>query len=194
MIAMLNAYGPYLLFVFGIFVAYPLLALYVSYKMAGRQIGFMRKVAIFLTVLAIFALAPILDELLGQAYLAYLCHSESEFVVYHKIELPAAYWNSDGSPKFLAKNLDLDDEKLAARFQLNATSGGPRAFNIKKYVTQIVDTSDSKIIGEYMRFHFWRGWLINRLEWHRSADSCEERPDYYRQFLLSIFVPNQKTK
>ena len=152
MIAMLNAYGPYLLFVFGIFVAYPLLALYVSYKMVGRQIGFTRKVAMFLTVLVIFALAPILDELLGQAYFAYLCRSESDFVVYHKIELPAEYWNPDGSPKFLAKNLDLDDKKLAARFQFHLAGGGYRAFNIERTLMQIVDVNNKEVVGEYMNF------------------------------------------
>ena len=77
------------------------------------------------------------DEILGRAYFYSLCATEGGVKVYKQVELPAEYWNEDGSPKFILPNGNIE---LTDQFSFKTISDEKysKIFRIKKNITRIL--------------------------------------------------------
>lgn len=167
---------------------YPFIALYATFRIARRQTGTRRKIGVAILSLAVFAIAPILDELVGRFYFSYLCTYKAGLTVYQQVELPGEYWNEDGTPTFVKPDGDLDEEKLGNNYHYEWKSGPSHLFNIKEDVDRIIDVKGETVLAKYIEFIYWRGWLVTHLSMHVSGVRCMQMHDLYVGLLSKVFV------
>ncbi len=140
--------------------------------------------------IAILALIPMGDEVVGRITHSYLCSAEAGVKVYETAELPADYWDKDGRARFLKPNGDLDKPVLQNRFDEPAVKKTySYVFGIDEYRQQVVDNSTRKTLGEVINFMYWGGWVSRNLSPHPSAVDCKELHGnmFWNNFYSSLF-------
>ena len=103
--------GP--LFLIVIFAVVALIAIIILMKkVTGTKKRWLGGLSVF--GIAFFILFG--DEIIGRMYLGYLCENKAEMKIYNTVELPAKYWNEDGSPKFISGRGVLDKGMYDSRY------------------------------------------------------------------------------
>lgn len=146
-----------------------------------------------LTVL-VFALIPTWDIILGRLYFNYLCETESGIKIYKQMELPAEYWDENGESNFITSRGDLDQSLLDNRFdkelERESVSDIARLLNIRKYRRMISRAQSNEMLGAYVRFVYFGGWLVNSTGIHVTGTSCPPTNEYdTRNFINQVFRP-----
>jgi len=140
--------------------------------------------------LAVFALIPTWDEILGRMYFKHLCETEGGVRVYKTVELGPEYWNADGMPRFILENGNADEQLLGKRyaFPSNWDRHFSKLFNTAKRQHLILDKTDGQLLGTLTRYGYFGGWLVNSTGLHVTATMCPlVRGGDYRTFLVQIF-------
>lgn len=136
---------------------------------------------------AVFILLPIWDEIAGRIYFRHLCESEGGIKVYKTIELGSAYWNPDGTPKFIIGRLLVDRKLLADKlgFERNTQDESQSFFRIRtsKEIVRIRETDD--VLGSYSHFIHYGGWVRNHSGLHVTGKIC---PSEDRASLASLII------
>lgn len=131
---------------------------------------------------AVFILIPTWDEILGRIYFKSLCETESGVKVYKLVELPGEYWFPDGKPKFIKANGDPDEAMLSDRvgFSNEFQEKYSTYFRIKRDARVVSERSTGQVLGEYVRFIYFGGWLMNHTSVHVGGIGCPtpEMNDY----------------
>jgi len=131
---------------------------------------------------AVFILIPTWDEIAGRIYFKSLCETESGVKVYKVVELPGEYWHLDGKPKFIKANGDPDEAILSGRAQFSNEFQEKYSayFRIKRHARVVSDRSTGQVLGRYIRFIYFGGWLKNHTSVHVSGIGCPspEENDY----------------
>lgn len=140
---------------------------------------------------AIFILIPTWDEILGRVYFKSLCETESGMKIYKTVELPAEYWNANGEPKFITRDGLADKAMLGDRYDFTSEfqENYSQTFRIKRHAEVVTNKQTKEILGRYVRFTYFGGWVANHLVAHVGAKSgCPSLKEYdYRGFLKRVF-------
>lgn len=123
---------------------------------------------------AIFILIPTWDEILGRIYFKSLCETESGVKIYNVVESPGEYWLPDGKPKFIKSNGDPDEAMLSDQigFSNEFQEKYSAYFRIKRHARVASERSTGQVLGEYVRFIYFGGWLKNHTSAHVSGIGC----------------------
>ena len=168
-----------------LFLIVPWLVVAVLVAVKAAQLPKMRvaKLAAGAATLVVVFLLPFADEIAGRIYLKHLCSTEAGVRVYQTVELPEEYWDAQGKPKFYVNQYDhnklryiFPDKTIIGAPQLQYTRGTTPysdLFNIEKNVLQIADRQNNRVIGEYILFMYWGGWVARNFSPHITAASCE---------------------
>jgi len=142
--------------------------------------------------LAIFILIPTWDEILGRTYFKYLCETESGMKVYKTVELPTEYWKANGEPKFITWDGLADKTMLGDRYDFPSEfeEKYSQTFRIKRHAEVVASKQTKEIVGQYIRFIYFGGWVVNHSSVHVSGTGCPSIEEYnYRGFLKQVFKP-----
>lgn len=123
------------------------------------------------TVFLIMLLLPVSDEIAGRIYFNHLCETEAGVKVYQTIELPAEYWDEDGSPRFYDErngNFTLPSKK----FYKVDSKKVIRRFGVQERRAFILDTNTNEILGEKLLFRYWGWYILKNFTPHNSAIRC----------------------
>jgi hypothetical protein len=147
------------------------------------------KIAGGVTVFLLAILLPVSDEIAGRIYFNHLCETEAGMRVYHPIELPAEYWDENGSPKFL----NFDYSKIEGIQAGWADDKKIPIFSIDESHWNVSDVKDNKLIGEIVTYSYWGGLIKRNFSPHNTAQSCDQvkGEKFHHDFYLSIFKPTQ---
>jgi hypothetical protein len=160
-------------------IAYVALIRLILKKVHGRLI----KYSLLIAVIAI----PFGDEIIGRAYLEYLCTAKTDMNVYQTVALPPSYWESNGEPNFIETNGNYHLESYPHRYRSSEYSS---IFHIDKRVVSIVNRKTGVVLGDVTNFSYWGGWLRRMISPHISANSCRESRRSNNELELSIFKQN----
>jgi len=139
-----------------------------------------------LAVFLIALLLPVSDEIAGRIYFNHLCETEAGVKVYQTIELPAEYWDENGTPKFYVNW----DAGLGEKYSLIREDGSfPSLFHINDAGFKFVEKTSGKTLGEVVNFRFFGGLIFRSFDTSNSSISCELR----EQIINDIFIPENKT-
>lgn len=131
------------------------------------------------------------DELVGRAYLGYLCAHNAGVKVYKPVKLPARYWDEKGNATFIVGHGSLDTSILPSydtKAKVLPHSGWPR---IEIFSFQYLDKETDEVVGEMSDYRFLGGWLVKYFTPDgRGGPSCD-RPELQdsKGIILSIFQP-----
>ena len=149
-----------------------------------------------LLFIAIF-LIPFADGIAGRFYFNYLCATKAGVKVYQTVELPAEYWDEEGSPRFKvyggADNRSVmfkmsGEEWEDARFEYGSfTTLFSKIFHIDEAGFRLRERQSEKTIGEILYFRYWGGWLSRNFSPSNSAISCDM--ENFNGWKYEIFIP-----
>ncbi len=176
------------LLMLGALLIYLIVAIGITRSLAGLPERRQNRWLVALISLAVFALIPTWDAILGRMYFNHLCETQAGVKVYQTIELPAEYWDERGNPRFYnQKNGNLDiplGEYVTAK---STTKKYP--FHIEKKISVLRDKETGKEVSETVWILFWGGWVVRNLGIHNTADSCGGGTDSYTEFVEKLFKP-----
>ena len=164
--------------------------------LVGRKFiraGFLIKIAISSVIFLVLLILPVADEIAGRIYFNHLCETEAGVKVYQIIELPAEYWNEDGSPKFY------DDSNANFTLPVNHFEWESRKekylFHVERNDYLMKEQATGIELNERTLFRYWGGWISRNLSSHNTAVSCGSDLVSYSNYVSQIFKPeklNQK--
>ncbi len=161
--------GP--LFLIVIFAVIALIAIIILMKkVTGTKKRWLGGLSVF--GIAFFILFG--DEIVGKMYLGYLCENKAEMKIYNTVELPAKYWNEDGSPKFINARGVLNAKMLDKRFEWQ-TKYSPyvnKFIRVEKISQLLRDKKHNIELGEKVTFVRYFGWLNNFSPAPNTSESC----------------------
>lgn len=183
-------------------VPWLLFCVWVGAKAVKRFTSGSAKLAVAVLAVGIF-MAPVADEIAGRIYFNHLCSTEAGVKVYRTVELPAEYWDEQGTPKFrvyekLMSNHETmftmdgktwEDERFA---HSGFTEPYSSAFHIEKSGYRLRERESGNVLGEVWNFMYWGGWISRNFSLHSTANSCEMKKLDDWQF--SIFKPAVLTR
>lgn len=105
---------------------------------------------------AIFLLPLFGDAILARLTFFTLCATQGGYKIYENVELPAEYWNEDGSPRFILPNGNLT---IVNRFSFESEVNLIEPFRIAKVTTRIVELQSNDLKAIYTKFRYSGGWL-----------------------------------
>lgn len=186
--------GLYIIFVG---VVYVLLGLFIANRLVRLAIKPFHKTLIALAVVLIFVLIPIWDIILGQLYFKYLCETEGGIKIYKQVILLEKYWDERSNPAFITSVGKFDPEPLNNQYKFINIHQAPDSvaefLNIEQTVKSIIKTESDEILGQYILFYYFGGWLPNSTGLHGSADVCPPiRAGATRSFINQVFIPNNQ--
>jgi hypothetical protein len=172
------------------------LAFFVARAVARRKAGSERRKTIAGLVAALIViLIPFWDEGAGRLYFHYLCSTEGGVKVNKQIELPAEYWNSDGSQKFFPPAKHGTDMLFKHHLEYRSDVMRKRLFNVTEYTDILLDRSTGDIAGSYSWFLYFGGWLVNVTSLDVKATSCHGyKTTKYEDFLKHVLIQERNRK
>ncbi|MGH6636590.1 MAG: hypothetical protein ACRED0_10845 [Gammaproteobacteria bacterium] len=182
-----------------VFVLYLLVAISVTRWLARIPKRSSYKWLMALLTLAVFALIPTWDEVLGRMYFKHLCETEGGVKVYKTVGLGPEYWEKDGTIKFVRGRVD--ELPRAGHFRMPVGKVGDRylitdnvkrryvqSFRIDKDWYAVVDRRTQEVMAERISFLYWGGWLINSSGLHVTATRCSGlETGLFADFLKHVF-------
>ena len=142
---------------------YLIFALIMIYYFMKRYTG-QHKWRRFFLLAFLFYLPVGWDVILGRAYFYYLCSKDGGVHIYQTVELGQEYWSKDGSPKFYAEKWPFDNTILGRRYVFERPDDRyttKRIFKIVKYTRAIIDTATKQVMGEWVTYENFGGWVMN---------------------------------
>ena len=133
------------------------------------------------------------DVIVGRIYFYSLCNTQGGQKIYKTVELPAEYWNEDGSPIFLNKKGNkiksgLDEIYSFRSIKIKDVPLYPQIMGYKKIISI---KQSNEVLGTYTKFYYFGGWLVNSQPFHVSGRHCPIEPSYYTRLLENIFLKNK---
>lgn len=141
---------------------------------------------------AIFMLIPTWDEIVGRIYFVYLCETQSGIHVYKTVELPMEFWDANGEPRFITRDGLADGVMLSNRYDFSSEfhENYSRTFRIKRHAEVVTNQHTKELLGRYVRFIYFGGWVVNHTGAHVSGMGCPTIEEYnYRNYLKQVFRP-----
>lgn len=137
-----------------------------------------KKWRVFFLLLFLFYLPLGWDVILGRAYFHYLCNKDGGIHIYEAVELGPEYWYRNGKPKFYT-NGDFDGHAFNGQYKGMTSSkrNFNKLLNIGRNTYQIIDQSKSNLLGEWIRYNYFGGWLAHAQPFHVSGISCHVYSD-----------------
>jgi len=150
--------GPLFLIVLWVPVCIAL-AVWIVRKKIDKGWNVKARVGFLVFVIALFI--PVTDVIVDRVYLKYLCETKAEVKILQAVELPAKYWNEDGSPKFMNNRGVLDFKALDERFEWRHEDKlfSSLITKIHKSTWVLFDKRAGKILGEKSDFYSDGGWI-----------------------------------
>lgn len=148
-------------------------------------------------VALVFVLIPTWDVILGRLYFNHLCATEGGIKIYRQAELSDKYWDEKNNPVFIVGGGKFDPTPLKNQYKFINIHKEPdsiaKFLNIKQTAKSIVKTESDEILGQYILFYYFGGWLFNSTGLHVSADVCPPiRAGVTRSFINQVFIPNNQ--
>ena len=133
------------------------------------------------------------DVILGRAVFYTLCATQGGVHVYQTVELGAEYFDEDGVPLFYDKNEFFKNMSLMNRYLGNKDiERSENTFlNISKTKYKIIDSWNNRVLGEYIKYAFFGGWLANSTPFLVVGESCPEKEaldDKLIELTKNVFV------
>lgn len=178
------------------FVLYLLVAISVTSWLARIPKRVPYKWLTALLTLAVFALIPTWDEILGRMYFKHLCETEGGVRVYKTVELGPEYWDSKGDQLLIKDEIPIVSGKhlIAERYKYDTDliEITERPGRIKRDQAKLVDIRVGDTLALRTNFIYFGGWLINSTGLLVTGKDCR---DYghsiadFRGFLHEVFTP-----
>lgn len=160
-----------------------------------------RKLIVGLVSLAVFALIPTWDMILGRMYFNRLCETEVGVQVYETVELDPKYFQkyaepnffSSKSPNYFFKDHSLDEFFLENRYVIERERNRQHSelFNIAKRSYFVIDRKTDQTLGSETYFVYFGGWLVNKTGLVVTGETCPLMSlTYPDSFLKLIFKPS----
>lgn len=142
--------------------------------------------------IAIFALIPTWNEILGKTYFYYLCSTRGGIKIEKTIELPREYWDADGRPKFITNNGRIEEKQLDTflKFETHSEDESQSMLNIRKTTKSVIEKKSGQVAGTYTYFiHFSHG-LIYGTVFHPTGKHCPIVEEVsFRDLVQSVLKP-----
>ncbi|MEO1766545.1 hypothetical protein [Thiobacter aerophilum] len=180
------------LMLIGGFVIYLAITFAVTVLIVRRFSGRRAKVIAAIISVLVFFLIPMWDVIVGKIYFQYLCEAESGVRVYKTVELGPEYWFPDGRPRFITADGLADKTLLGQRYEFSEEwqENHSEIFHIKRHAHVVTDKQTQQILGRYISFIHFGGWLANSTGLQIRGTGCPSLQEYdYRGFLKQVFKP-----
>ncbi len=150
--------------------------------------------------IAIFALIPMWDEIVGRIYFKYLCETASGGQTFKVVELGKEFFlkpgeiDMDTAGHLPAKGGELSIKKIEENFSVTrkSTEISP-VLKINKYEVVITEKPSGNVIARHNNFHYFGGWVARHSTPHVSGIGCRLPDDSYRKFYTATFKPTKRS-
>jgi hypothetical protein len=180
------------------FVIWLIICLFLVKYLITPKGSAIRRRSIKLLVIIFLAILPFSDEIIGRAYLAYLCGNKAGTDVYKTVELPAEFWDKDGNLTIFNEQGYINREFWLERIDESNvhTEQYSSMFDIDKRITYVGYKLGDVALGRITTFAFKGGWVSKMFSANRGTTSCQfvYEPEFSRRLYSSYFRPTGKNK
>lgn len=146
-----------------ILIVYVVVILGVTFLLVIKQKNQSRKILFSLIMVAIFFVAPILDQVIGKIYFKRLCSSERGLVIYDKAILNDLEFDEKGNLKYYNSLNNFFDFNYKDKYKTGIKIDNKYLYiGIEKNSVYIKNTETNKVLSEYVNYSFVGG-VLSRL-------------------------------
>jgi hypothetical protein len=170
------------LFILGVLILYLVFAVWIVKRQKTKR-------ARWITIV-ILVLIPTWDEIVGRAYFSYLCATEAGMKIYSSVQLPQEFWTEGGQLRFVDREALIRNLGYRFEFSVEFDEHYSPISRIKRHAHTIIDKKANEMLGRYVRFIYFGGWVINHTGMHVSGNGCPTVTEYdFSEFIHKVFMP-----